>query len=477
MKMLIGGKLVDASNKETIDVVNPATMQVVDTVPSATKEDIDLALDNAVKGFKEWSEYPIFERINILRRFKKLYLEHGEEIAQLLCEDGGKTISLSRACVDWTSDLIDFYIEQSRTVCGETMPEGSYAGHDHDFVITTRQPLGVVVTIIPFNYPNDQISHKVIPALVMGNSVVVKPATDTPRANILYCQLLLEAGVPANAIQIVTGRGSVVGNLLVDDPRVAKVALTGSTQAGIKVAKMCAEHMHHTCLELGGNDPYIVLADADPKKAAIEAADGRISNSGQTCCAPKRFIVHNSIKEQFIHELIEYIKTQKVGDPLDESSVTGPLVSADAAKEVEEQINYTISQGAKLLHGGKRYNESYMEITVLDVTKDMDIMKDMEVFGPVFPVVGYDTVDEAIEIANSTMYGLSSGVYGNNVQDLLKISKKLEAGTVMIGGHANYRTPDQPFGGWKMSGMGREGSTETLKQMSQLKATIFKKLY
>ena len=311
----------------------------------------------------------------------------------------------------------------------------------------------------------------------MGNSVVVKPATDTPRANILYCQLLLEAGVPANAIQIVTGRGSVVGNLLVDDPRVAKVALTGSTQAGIKVAKMCAEHMHHTCLELGGNDPYIVLADADPKKAAIEAADGRISNSGQTCCAPKRFIVHNSIKEQFIHELIEYIKTQKVGDPLDESSVTGPLVSADAAKEVEEQINYTISQGAKLLHGGERYNESYMEITVLDVTKDMDIMKDMEVFGPVFPVVGYDTVDEAIEIANSTMYGLSSGVYGNNVQDLLKISKKLEAGTVMIGGHANYRTPDQPFGGWKMSGMGREGRTETLKQMSQLKATIFKKLY
>ena len=477
MLMLIGGKKVPASDGKTIDVINPATMQAIDTVPAATEEDINTAVTNAVEGFKEWSAYPIYERLEILRKFKELYLAHAEELAVLIRKEVGKTLAEARACVGWTTDLIDFYIEQSRFVNGDVMKDGSYPGHEKDLVMSVRQPLGVVVAVIPFNYPVDQLSHKAIPALAMGNSVIVKPATETPLADIRYCELLLEAGVPANAIQIVTGYGSKVGTWLAADPRIAKVALTGSTAAGIQVAKICADNMHHTCLELGGNDPLIIFGDADLDAIMGDIVGGRIGNAGQTCCAPKRFIVENTIKQRFIDMLIEKLSLVKMGDPMDAATDMGPVVSLKSAIEVEEQIGIVINQGGKLLLGGKRVNETYIEPTVLDVDKDNDIMKDMEVFGPVFPVVGFDTADEAIEIANSTMYGLCSGVYGKDIETLMRVAREMQAGTCIVNGHANYRTPDQPFGGWKMSGIGREGSVETLKQMSQLKAIMFKKLF
>lgn len=473
MKMIIGGKKVDASNGQTIDVLNPATMQVIDTVPSATKEDIDAAVTNAVEGYKEWSQLCLGERVVILRKFLELYRANMEELAQLVSEDGGKTINDARACIGWTADIIDTYIEWSRYMNTDVIPEGIRAGNKGDLTLTVRQPLGVVVAIIPFNYPIDQLTHKAIPALVMGNSLIVKPATVTPRADIRYVELLLEAGVPANAVQIVTGRGGQVGEWLASDPRIAKVAFTGSTPVGKRLGQICMGNMHHTSLELGGNDALIVLDDANLDWAADLCVGHRTANSGQTCCSPKRFIVQENVKDEFIKKCIERLEKLQFGDLKDPATTLGPVVSLEAAEDAERQIAHTVAQGGKIVYGGKRFNQTFIEPTIIEVSKDADIAKDMEVFAPVMPIIPCKDEKEAVEIANQSMYGLSSGVFSQDVKRLLYVGKNIQAGACHLNGTGMCRACDIPFGGWKQSGIGREGGKYTLEAMSQLKTISF----
>ncbi len=477
MQMIIGGKKVDASNGKTIDVLNPATLQVIDTIPAATKDDINLAVTNAVEGFKEWSQLCVGERVKVLRRFLELYRENMEELARLVSEDGGKTINDARACVDWTADIIDTYIEWARYMNTDVIPEGIREGAKNDLVFTVRQPLGVVVAIIPFNYPVDQLTHKAIPALVMGNSLIVKPATVTPRADIKYVELLLEAGVPANAAQIVTGKGGKVGEWLASDPRIAKVAFTGSTAVGKRLGEICMGNMHHTSLELGGNDALIVLDDANLDWAADMCVGHRTANAGQTCCSPKRFIVQKGVKDAFIAKLIERLEKLKFGDLMDESTTLSPVVSPEAAVDAEKQIKHTVDQGGKILYGGERFNQTFIQPTIIEVSKDTDIAKDMEVFAPVFPIIPCEDMYEAVEIANSSVYGLSSGVFSQDIQRLLYVAKHIQAGACNLNGTGMCRTCDIPFGGWKQSGIGREGGKYTLEAMSQLKTIHINKSF
>ena len=333
-----------------------------------------------------------------------------------------------------------------------------------------------MVAIIPFNFPSDIFINKIPPALLMGNSAILKPASVNPLTLTRYVELLVEAGVPAGVISVVHGSGSVVGSALTKNKKVNIVSLTGSTAAGIDAAKNCAEHLAHSSLELGGNDAFILCEDGDIDLAVEETVWGRLYNTGQVCCASKRFLVQNSIKDEYIRKMSEKIEQLHVGYPNEEDTDIGCLISEDAAKEVEAQVNKTIEQGAKLVRGGRR-NGAFYEPTILDnVTRDMDVARDMEIFGPVISVIGFDTIEEAVEIANQSIYGLSGSIITRDMNKAIKVSEMMECGGFVINGASFFRSFEQPFGGWKYSGIGNEGIMTTLKEMSRTKTVILKNI-
>lgn len=474
-KMIIGGELVDASDGAVLENINPYTGELIGTVPAATQEDVDRAVANAVSGQKEWAALRNDERDAILNKFLALYDEHAEELAQLLSREGGKTITECRGEVGSVPLIFRAYMNASATLYGQALPNNIERRNTSDIMFTSYEPLGVCVCVAPFNYPVSTMTNKVAPALCAGNSVIMKPASDTPMSIILYAQLMLEAGMPANTIQVITGSGSKVGKWVTENKDVAAISLTGSTAVGVELQANASSHLQRVLLELGGNDPFVVFEDCNLDKAVSEAIGGRIYNAGQICSASKRFIVQNSVKEAFTEKLIAGLKQIKCGDPLDDSVVFSCLVNPSAAKKVAEQIQYTIGQGARCVYGGKQIAKTIVEPTVLiDVTPEMDIAKDMEVFGPVFPIIGFDTFDEAIAIANNTSYGLSAGVMTENIATAMKAARAIQAGTCVINGTGDYRTSYHGFGGYKMSGVGREGALHTLEEFSEVKTTVLR---
>ncbi len=473
MKMLIGGQWVDASDGKVQNVVNPATGEVVDTVPAATREDVERAVSLAVEGQKEWNAVPLHEKLRILEKYCVLAEQNTERIAKVMCEEGGKPYEQCVTEVAANAAIFRIYISAANTFYGHTLPFNAEARSQGDIAMTIHEPLGVFACIVPFNYPFELAAHKTAPMLVAGNSVVLKPSSNTPRSALILCELLLEAGLPANAISCLTGSGSKVGDWMVSDPRVAAVSFTGSTEVGIGLAKICACDLRRVSLELGGNDPLAVFDDADFDKALSEVIGGRIGNAGQTCCASKRFLVQNGIREKFTKALVEKLATVKMGDPSDPTVELGPVISESAAITAEKQINAAIAQGAKLLCGGTRQG-AFITPTVLEVTPDMDIARGQEVFAPVWPIIGFDTLEECIAIANNTKYGLSSGVMSENMQTCMKFATSVQAGACIVNGTGNYRLAHQPFGGYKYSGLGREGAVCTLEEMTQQKMISFK---
>jgi succinate-semialdehyde dehydrogenase/glutarate-semialdehyde dehydrogenase len=290
-------------------------------------------------------------------------------------------------------------------------------------------------------------------------------------------ELLLEAGLPESVIQVVTGRGSAIGGYFTDSPKVNCLFLTGSTEVGVTVARNAAANLQRVYLELGGNDVLIVLDDADLELAVEEVMIGRIATCGQMCVSTKRLLVQNGVREKFTGLLVEKVGRLKVGDPFDPGTDVGCLISEKAAVEVENQVNHSLKQGARCAVGGKRFNKTFFEPTVLTgVTRDMDVARNMEIFGPVMPVIGFDTVDEAVDIANSSVYGLSGGVMTRDIGQGLKVAMRLESGTVVVNGTGRYRHYDHAFGGYKMSGLGREGIAYTLEEMSQVKTVALKRI-
>lgn len=475
MKMIINGKETLSRDGKMIDVINPATMEVIDQVPAATLEDVEEALDAALEAKKQWRNVPLYKRTEILWKFTELLNEARDEFVPMMCSETGKTLVACNDEVDACINIFRAYCEKARNYGGKTMPVNSEGRVEGDLIFNIREPLGVVASIVPFNYPTELYAHKAAPALVTGNVVLIKPSSDTPLGNIYLTRLLLQAGVSKGAIQVVTGSGSMIGSHLSASSKIDAVSLTGSTRVGVETALNAAKHLTHTFLELGGNDPFIIFDDADLDKAVEETLAGRASNAGQTCCGSKRFIVQNSVKEEYTKKLVEALKHIKVGNPVEEDTVYGPLISERAAKDVEAQIQQTVEQGATIAYGGKRFDYTFMEPTVLtNVTKEMDVAKDMEIFGPVFPVIGFDTMEEAIEIANNCSFGLSSGVMTKDMSIALKVAAEIEAGTCVINGCGNYRSAHLPFGGYKMTGIGREGVTETLDEYTQIKNIALK---
>lgn len=474
MKSLIGREWRDSSDGKVIEVYNPATNELIDTVPSLTKEDVEQAIDYADAHQKEWEAKSVIERCAVLSKFAELVEQNKDELALLLSKETGKPIKEAYNEIANIQIGVPGYVEKVKHEYGNIIYRGTEAGQENTIQYTIQQPLGVVVAIIPFNFPSDIFINKVPPALLMGNAVILKPASVNPLTLTRYVELLVEAGVPAGIISVVHGSGSVVGKTLTSSKKVDMVSLTGSTAAGIDAAKNCAEHCAHSSLELGGNDAFILCADGDMDLAIEETVWGRLYNTGQVCCASKRFLIENSVKDEYIRRMVEKINSLKVGNPQDMGTDIGCLVSEEAAIEVERQVNETIAAGAKLVIGGKR-NGAFYEPTILDnVTPDMAVAKDMEIFGPVISVIGFDDLEEAIKIANTSIYGLSGSIITKDISKAIKVSEKMECGGFVINGASFFRSFEQPFGGWKYSGIGNEGIMTTLKEMSRMKTVILK---
>ena len=474
MRNLVNGKEVEATLHQVIEITNPATKELLDTVPNSTEEDVDVAVKAAVAAQKKWAEVPLHERGNILEKFAELVERDKEDLAITLCKETGKPIKEARGEISNTKTFVHAYVERAKHLYGINIPTGNEPGQENTVQFTIRQPLGVVACIIPFNFPCDLFGQKVPSALIMGNAVIVKPSTYNPLTLHKYCLLLKEAGIPDGVINCLSGDGPVVGQALARHKGVHLISVTGSTAVGMETMATASKNLTHVMLELGGNDAFILDKDGDLDLAVKELVWGRLYNTGQVCCASKRFLVHNEVKEEFTRRVVERVSKMRVGDPLEETSEIGCLINERAAERVEEQVNTTIAQGAKLVFGGRRSGAYYEPAILIDVTKDMDVMKDMEIFGPVIPICGFDTIEEAIEIANQSSFGLCGNIITKDMNNAFKVATKLEVGGAVINGASFFRSAEMPFGGWKHSGIGNEGIATTLQEMSRIKTIVLK---
>ena len=475
MKMIIDGKKVDSVSKETFDVIAPATGKVVDSVPKATAEDIEKAVTAAVKGQKEWEKFSVTERADVLYKFVNIVEENKESLAQILSAENGKPITEARAEIGNIKIAFRAFAEHAKHYYGSIIPPGIEAGQENHIQMVTREPIGVVACIIPFNFPCDLYDQKVAPALMMGNAAIVLPSSDNPLTLMRLTEILVEAGVPDGAIQCLTAPGAVK-DAAVSDPRVHLVTLTGSTEVGIGTAKIAAENLTHTALELGGNDAFIVLDDGDVDLAVDELIWARMYNTGQVCCASKRFLIHNSLKDEFAEKAVAKIKELNYGDPAKDETQIACLISEKAAIKVEKEVALTVEQGGRIILGGKRDGAFYEPTVIVDVPKTADVAKDMEIFGPVVPIIGFDTDEEAIEIANSSVFGLSSCVFSKDQKRAFKVARAMEAGGAVINGASFFRSFEMPFGGWKHSGIGTEGVMSTFDEMTRVKTIVLKNI-
>lgn len=476
MKMFINGIAVDASDGQTIDVINPATGAVVDTIPAATKEDVDLAVEKAKAAQKIWAKVPVYEKAEIMFKFLDIVEANKEDLAQTLSAETGKPIVEARAEIGNIPIAFKAFSERAKHLYGETIPAGMEVGQDRNVLITKREPIGVIACVIPFNFPCDLFDQKIAPTLLAGNAAIVKPSTDNPLTLCKLTAMLGEAGVTPGAIEIVTGRGSKVGSWLCSNKDVHAITLTGSTEVGIETARTAADHLAHIALELGGNDAFIVLEDGDVDLAVEELIWGRMYNTGQVCCASKRFLVQKNRVEEFTEKAIARIKQLKQGMPSDESTQIGCLISEKAAIEVERQINLTVEQGGTIVLGGTREGAFITPTVIANVPKTADVASDMEIFGPVVPIIAFDTVEEAIEIANSSKFGLCGCVFTDNMKTAMKVCNALECGGTVINGASFFRSFEMPFGGYKYSGIGTEGVMSTFYEVTRTKTIVLKNI-
>lgn len=474
MKMIIGDRYADASSGEVIEVRNPYDGSLVDTVPSATKEDLDEAVRCAVNAQKQWKQVPVYQRVELVKKFLSLVDKNRDELAETLSLESGKNITEVQIEMNNIFTAWNAFSEKIKHKYDEVIPNGCEFGHDKNIVITRREPIGVVACIIPFNFPCNLFNQKVAPALLCGNAAIVKPATDNPLTVCKLVGLLREAGFPAGVVQVVTGRGSTVGNYLADHPQINAVSLTGSTEVGKTVAKTAAETLKSVALELGGNDAFIVLEDADFELAVTEAVNARFFNAGQICCAPKRFFIHQSLYQRFVEEVADRVSKFKAGNPLDKDTKIGTVISEKAAKTVEDQIQLTVRQGGQIVLGGHRKG-AFVEPTIIkDVPVDADIMHDMEVFGPVMPIASFDDEGEVLKLANDTIYGLGGSVFTKDMKKAMHFINEYECGSVVINGSSYFRSFEMPFGGYKQSGVGTEGVYSTFDELTTLKCIVLK---
>ncbi len=474
-RMLIGGEWVGSRNGNTIEVINPSTGEVVDTAPRATVEDAREAIDVAERAFAVWSEWPQAKRAEVLKRAVALFHLHEKDLATLLTKEQGKPIREAILEIRRFAHTIDYYAGLGKNIRGGYIPQID----ENTYGLILRRPLGVCGAIVPWNFPVSLMGNKIGPALLAGNTMVIKPAETTPLTDLRVVGLFAEAGLPNGALNVVTGQGSVVGEEIATNPKVRKIGFTGSTEVGRRVMASAAATLKHVTLELGGSDPMIVCDDADIDNAVKAAATGRFFNCGQACLAIKRLYLFDSIADDFTNQLVARVKKLRVGNGLAEGTIIGPLHSRSQRDEVESQVEDAVSRGAKVLAGGARpqgveYDRGhfYLPTLVADVPEDSKLVSE-EVFGPALPILRVKNLDEAIEKANASIYGLGSSIWTNDLNRATRAAERIEAGYTWINsGQVIY--DELPFGGLKQSGMGKEHGPEALDYYTETKSVVVK---
>ncbi len=462
----INGVWCDADSGDTIEVTNPATRRRIGAVPRMGADETRRAIDAADAAFRSWRNRTAHDRCRTVRRWFELIMENQEDLAVIMTAEQGKPLAESRGEIGYGASFVEWFSEEGRRVYGDTIPQHQPGKR----VIVIKQPVGVCAAITPWNFPSSMITRKAAPALAAGCAMVVKPASYTPYSALALAELADRAGLPPGVFSVVTGSSGAIGGEMTSNPTVRKLTFTGSTKIGKLLMKQSADTVKRISLELGGNAPFIVFGDADLNAAVEGAMVSKYRNSGQTCVCTNRFLVAEEVYDAFTEKLSGAVRKLKVGDGLKGEVQQGPLIDMDAILKVEEQIQDAVSKGGKVVRGGKRHKlgGTFFQPTIIsDVTTEMLIARE-ETFGPVAPLFRFSTEKEAIQMANDTEYGLAAYFYTRDNARVWRVAEGLEYGMVGIN-TGLISTTVAPFGGYKESGIGREGSKYGIEEYLEVK--------
>ena len=462
----IDGAWVDADNGQSIEVNNPATGEIIGSVPKMGAAETRRAIEAAEKALPAWRALTAKERAAKLRRWYELMLENQDDLARLMTTEQGKPLAEAKGEIAYAASFIEWFAEEAKRVYGDTIP-----GHQPDKrLIVIKQPIGVTAAITPWNFPAAMITRKAGPALAAGCTMVLKPASQTPYSALALAELATRAGIPAGVFSVVTGSAGQVGGELTSNPIVRKLSFTGSTEIGRQLMAECAQDIKKVSLELGGNAPFIVFDDADLDKAVEGAIISKYRNNGQTCVCANRIYVQDGVYEAFAEKLKVAVEKLKIGNGLEEGTTTGPLIDAKAVAKVKEHIDDAVAKGARVISGGKAHTlgGTFFEPTILaDVPKDALVSKD-ETFGPLAPLFRFKDEAEVIALSNDTEFGLASYFYARDLSRVFRVAEALEYG--MVGINTGLISNEvAPFGGIKASGLGREGSKYGIEDYLEIK--------
>jgi len=467
MKMFLKGEWVERI--ERIDVVNPFNGEAFDTVPLASGKDVTTAVDGLIDGAKTMHAMPALQRCEILRRAATLMRERMDDLGTIISTEEGKILAEGKLEVTRAAETIDLSADEARRITGEVLPLDAAPGGAGKFGFTLRVPVGIVAAITPFNFPLNLVAHKMGPALAAGNAVLIKPASDTPLSALKLVEILLEAGLPAESIACITGPGSSIGAAICAEDRIRKISFTGSAEVGKAICASAG--LKRVTMELGSNSPLIVLDDADLEKVATATVATGFANAGQVCISCQRVIATEGIHDNLLDELHPRVTALTAGDQLAEGTNIGPLVREGDAKRVADWVSEAADNGARLLCGGNRSGSVVQPALLADVRPDMR-MSCYELFGPAVGVTRAANIDEAITMANDTNYGLSAGIFTENLDAALRFAREVESGNLHINWGPMWRADLMPYGGLKDSGLGKEGPKYAIEEMTETKMVV-----
>jgi glyceraldehyde-3-phosphate dehydrogenase (NADP+) len=467
MKMYVAGEWVGTPQ---VEVRNAYDNSVVDSVPRADRADVERALQSAERGARAMARLTAHERAVILRKAAGLVAARQEDFARTISLEEGKVIAEGRLEAARAVDTLNESAEAARRVHGETVPLDAAASGKGKLGVTLRVPCGVVVAITPFNFPLNLVAHKVGPALAGGNAVIVKPASDTPLSALKLTEVLLEAGLPPEGINTLTGPGGEVGNLLVQDSRVRKITFTGSRDVGEQICGLAG--IKRLTMELGSNAPVIVMPDADLDRVAGALAATGYANAGQVCISAQRVLAASGVYGDLLDALTPRVQALTVGNQLDESVKIGPMVHEREAARVEAWVQEAVTGGARLVTGGRRQGAFYAPTILADVKPDMRVSSE-ELFGPAVAVTPFTDVEEALALANDSRYGLAAAIFTESLETAFKFARDVQAGNLHVNWGPQWRADLMPYGGLKESGFGKEGPAYAIEEMTELKMVVF----